>query len=534
MKSFFKLFLSCDIFSFNPDLCFNGEYRYRSVVGVIISLIFYCTVISLGTLLFKNYIDGVGMSVIQSEFYGYDNEIQLSDNLLMVRIINESSLPVPTSIIKPFVSYNYYMNNSNDVFVYEMKRCEEKDFENALKHIAPDINSYFCLNTSSMKYKSIKYSDKLPLQSYLGIYAAFCDSSTYFNNENCSSPEEQEKYKKNNVLVFEYILKDDYANHKNNINPIQKSYKTKTKYINNGLSYLSITLQKIFYSSDEGFIFIRNKNYEGLKTGEVTESFQEKGISSYYIGNVHFYLEILPSILSAIQYNRSYPKLQSILASIGGIFNAIMFLCQFIAFFFTRGLFFRDLTLLYFNNTYYNNKIKVTDEFITLNKTKLISHKINIKKKQLKNKENMNNIENKNIKIYSDYNYSGFPLNNKNIRFSSTFNINYKSQILTKENDENKNEKNNMILNSKNFIFNKNNRNNSLKIPFELKEIKKINFITYLKSLIFGCYQTKNGLVLEKLQNIICLFLSSDELVFNYMRNRILNEFICKTDDNLS
>ena len=91
-----------------------------------------------------------------------------------------------------------------------------------------------------------------------------------------------------------------------------------------------------------------------------------------------------------------------------------------------------------------------------------------------------------------------------------------------------------MILNSKNFIFNKNNRNNSLKIPFELKEIKKINFITYLKSLIFGCYQTKNGLVLEKLQNIICLFLSSDELVFNYMRNRTLNEFICKTDDNLS
>ena len=170
---------------------------------------------------------------------------------------------------------------------------------------------------------------------------------------------------------MEYILRNDYATHNNKYTPIKKSYKSHSKYINNGLYFLSVTLQKIFYNSDDGFIFVKNKKYEGLKVGQIEESYQDKGYMSTYLGEIHFNLEILPSVLSASQYNRTYLKLQNILALFRGIFNVILFLCQSLTFILTRGLFFRDIALLSFKDEYYSNKKNASEEFIAFQIPKL-------------------------------------------------------------------------------------------------------------------------------------------------------------------
>ena len=190
----FNSFKVIDIFSFNPNLCFNGEYRYRSIIGIIISLLFYIIVICLGTILLKNYIDVVDMNIIHSDYYGYDNEVKLSDDLLLIKIFDDNYQQVPESLVKPFVVYTYNINGTIDIKIYNMKKCDEKDFNNN-HNLVENITNYYCLNTSALKYKSIKLSQKSGIVSYFSIYISFCNSSSILYNQNCASQEEKEKYK---------------------------------------------------------------------------------------------------------------------------------------------------------------------------------------------------------------------------------------------------------------------------------------------------------------------------------------------------
>ena len=190
----YKIIRIVDIFSFNPNLCFNGEYRYRSFTGTLVSLMFYGIIVILGLVLLRNYMNDSVMTIIQSDFYGYDNEIKLSDDLILIRIYDEMNSPIPESLTKPYILFTYENNGTSDIKLYNMKKCEEKDFVKD-RSILLNVTQYYCLNTSALEHKFIKNSEKLGLVSNINIYISFCNSTTVYNNDNCMSKEEREKYK---------------------------------------------------------------------------------------------------------------------------------------------------------------------------------------------------------------------------------------------------------------------------------------------------------------------------------------------------
>ena len=81
-----------------------------------------------------------------------------------------------------------------------------------------------------------------------------------------------------------------------------------------------------------------------------------------------------------------------------------------------------------------------------------------------------------------------------------------------------------------------NDSKNAIKYPvniqYNYKDIKKINFITYIKSIFCKCFRSKNDLIFNKFKKMFCLLLSSDELIYNYMKNQYSNEYIRKKYDN--
>ena len=123
-------------------------------------------------------------------------------------------------------------------------------------------------------------------------------------------------------------------------------------------------------------------------------------------------------------------------------------------------------------------------------------------------------------------------INHKN---TSSFINNYIYEIPRKKNDvQDNNKQNKKVINvnySKTF---ENNIKNPFIIEYKYNDIKEIGVNTFLKSIFCKCDTSKKVFIFEKLKNMICMLLSSDELVYNFMRNRTLNELIYKGNDNCS
>ena len=217
-----------------------------------------------------------------------------------------------------------------------------------------------------------------------------------------------------------------------------------------------------------------------------------------------------------------------------------MFICESIGFFLTRGLFFRDIALLLFKDDYYSNKKIAAEEFSVFQRSK--SDRVDtsmfanqIKRHYTVNKIDANNIQrDKNIKIYNINKNS----NVSEDRLKSEFSYS-PSNFLSTFSSKNKRERTKTVKNmvdtdyqNKYFNDSKNAIKYPVNIQYNYKDIKKINFITYIKSIFCKCFRSKNDLIFNKLKKMFCLLLSSDELIYNYMKNQYSNEYIRKKYDN--
>ena len=214
--------------------------------------------------------------------------------------------------------------------------------------------------------------------SFINIYMNKCingtDTSISSGRTDCYSQTDINKAL--SVVNFAYTFVDYDIDHENVSNPVTAVSRTELLALSSTIFTRILQYRKnVIYNSDYGFVF---EDKETLKLSQhdtlsYSVDLRSQGVYPGSFSSMGIFLSSKTD-----KYNRSYAKLQNLLANIGGIVKLVMNLAQIIVFLITRKIFylsiinsdsqFRERTISEINKSLPNNsKFNLVDN--TMNAT---------------------------------------------------------------------------------------------------------------------------------------------------------------------
>jgi hypothetical protein len=341
-----------DIVGYRPRLTIFEKDRYKTTLGKLIgsialfSILVLCFYFTITTFLRDE------ISIIYNVSHA-DSIVDLSSTPVMMVLTDGFNNPISEKYHELRINMWNFTKDENDEFnslkVYEMQLepCKPEHFAK--------YESYFS-NVQYSKMKCIpsqkynvslfgRYGDSNP-NSFLNIVVNMCNNMT--TNNTCPSQQEIEPYLKNVYLHFLYL--DHEVDHYNYAQPIQRYLRSETFPINWDLhARYFYSFSSLTYDTDIGAVFVNKRQQTTYKLNKVEQTVQIRHGSSLYpgvtIGTVTFFRQP-----SGDQFHRTYPKLQTLLARIGGSIQGIMLISKAFCYIFTKNLFLIDMINLNFNN----------------------------------------------------------------------------------------------------------------------------------------------------------------------------------------
>ena len=347
-------------------------------------------------------------------------------------------------------------NYINDSLFYGSTFCIES-FYNSTSKI---ITKY---NEKNFIYPSIEHGMSNLNATFYGIIVQKCINST-LNNNSCDSLDKIENEVNDIHLDFRFINYD--VNIKNYNNPLIHSFISITSgYSPGNFAANQLNFQPLKIISHDG-IFFNSINEKKAYKYEQNEKQTWDSISGI-LGVYFFWMQN-----NAIIYERNYKKIQNVLSDFGGMTQTIYMITYFLNYIFYKFTLLNDIN-------------------------KLLCHMINLKK-------------NRNFKY--NINMDGIPNSSSIINLNlNNFNKN-SNRIIHKYNLPYDNKSKNISDNNCSFKVNNNCNNNcNNNSIFEFRKIyflKKINFCTFFKWLIY-CSQTKSN----KLKKIYYIYDSYRKII---------------------
>ena len=310
-----------DVFGQSIILTVNRKEKATTVVGGILSLGLISLVIS---------VFFVGM---QDVFYKSNPNISTENRSMPNRpsyVVNSTTMPFAFSI-SPDTNFvidkpNYFTfylaqfagNTSWETMPYiniPFGKCEYADFPiNAQDYDDYGIGDLYC---PKWQNNTIVGSFGETWVSYISLMVSTCINSTE-NNNFCAPQKEIEDFIVSEYYYFNIYILDALVNTQVPDAPIQHSFsniytllKTNTKKI------MEIDIRGQRVESDDGFIFTANTTWSSLAIDSMWvddgDSEEDQVLSEF-----DFY-----SSNNFIIYHRKYIKIQSVLASVGGLSNLL-------------------------------------------------------------------------------------------------------------------------------------------------------------------------------------------------------------------
>ena len=205
---------SLDILSPQPSLCVFGEEKYRTKIGVIISLLVFLAGVAFGIyFLYLFFIRANIGLVYMKETHDYVDHFNLSDSLFMIYIDDRFDESV--------WEMNYWYLTAKEVTTkqnLEMVPCEKnvtipKKYNNIL--LDGGISEYKCIKPG--QNISIRYS-KDNIKNSVIVRIRVCDID---KNPKCKSHQEILDILKGEKINFQVFLENNNIDHYNESNPIQ-------------------------------------------------------------------------------------------------------------------------------------------------------------------------------------------------------------------------------------------------------------------------------------------------------------------------
>ena len=371
MKSLSKY---CDIVSHKVILSFNeqGETRYKTLIGGLISIFFIIIIIIYCFFLFIRLFYRRDISVVHStQINPYVNLTDSHKLPFLLRLTDTNSNPYQENEKMYYITASIWYGGSNNTSLayhapqfsdsLNVSKCDiNKHFTDEYKKYFFGINnlsSFYCLeprNYSQTIYGL--YGNNHPF-SYYSLTFRYCKNTTE-NNNSCYSVEES-KNKMGDSFYLDLIF-IDYTLDSKKEKDIKELYIRKERYELSTILYKRIWLylENIKYIIDKGYLLSRKKIEYFHRHNSMRADFNLLEGEQYFAT-----LTILNEITTSI-YNQEYKKIQDYLAIIGGLINSIRVIA---------------LLLNYSNskNSYY---LKLIQDFIIDNQT--LSE--NVKKKKIK------------------------------------------------------------------------------------------------------------------------------------------------------
>ena len=509
-----------DFISEKNCIYYNGYKKHVSKLGGILTIIAYLFILiitihfSIGIIckknptsyFFKKFIPDVGILYLNKTMYHYIQLLDPYDNVIM----DEQSWMIfgTETYIDKFLSdfdineeshWNYGPCDKKDNKEYESVQKDQqflkgwciKGYWNASsrEYLAKDsqnyIPPYVSHGTGSKVLKNMGY----------GIYVAKCQKTSF--RSNCKTIDKiNEEFKKllrikvsvinNNfdVTLYENPTSQYFLDVKNHL--------TGNTITQNNLNFNPVAIQ-----TNDGLIMNNNKTISSYAFDFNEKIIYERGNSTVLSGWYFLMTNLCET------YTRTYPKIQNVLADIGGALKAILIVAEIINFLFNQWVIIMDiqyecekLGLEYSNFDKNENLRRRSFNYFLRNQN---SFDLYCNGNDIDSKDNMNqnisqithysafttskldknNLSDRKSKMYNNIiNINGIEINRNNNSQTNFYN-NYNNYDI--KNEESKIKKNDIQINPN--IFNKR------KIPIinsieKEKNFELIDFITFIKGLL--------------------------------------------------
>lgn len=340
-----RLFLHCDILGKTQNFTIAKRKSYRTYFGSFISLgligILTYLMLYFGLEIFLRRKPNVIITTYNEE-NPPETLIDDSKNIFALALenpdynvyINDSIYTLNASIVKLSLGETGYVTRKEPI---TLTRCSEYKFKFLNDYFSPlDLSNLYCLNTT--KPYMIKGEFSKSEWIYLEFQFNKCVNSTE-NHNSCMPQEEINARLKGGYLGL-------FISHSSVIpTNFKEPFHTYGKNVFSSFSINQYTdfwmyLKHLIVQTDNGIIFLRNKTekclvYDSMYT---TYDFRE--------GSTFLSLNMRLSIQKEV-YERSYTKLQGVVAEMGGVVK-FSFVVGELLVYFVREMLYRDFLLSFF------------------------------------------------------------------------------------------------------------------------------------------------------------------------------------------
>jgi hypothetical protein len=368
-----------DFMSVEAKLYIKGKDRFKTKFGSVMSSLSFISIFVLSCFFFKFYLEKVDVNVVflkdstKEALY-----MDLNYKPFFFRLKDIDNKDVDPRLVSITIKYFYFTNNLDSWETLETEPCKyekhlpDPKYKKMLEKV--EFESHICIKND--KY-NLNITDD-PVNNnlfYFNLYVNDCNNST-LNNNTCYPREVIKDYTKTSNIYFSYYFPNFIIDHYNSTSPLLESYTWIERKVYNDMYYgYSENIKVVNYTSDEGIVM------QDLKTwtlfGRDDSSYVDISLTSTTtVPNTmsSFTLMMVPGKVDF--YKRTYPKIQFVLANIGGVLKFIMTISSFLTQFYSSQVLDIELSNNFIYDKYKDdeNNMKIINN--TSNKISKIAPKI--------------------------------------------------------------------------------------------------------------------------------------------------------------
>jgi len=394
-----------DTLNVSPKLYIKSRENYTTNLGIIIGIISFVGCFGFSIFFIYQFFQKEDGNVIFNEIIDFDHKFNMTRIPFIFKLTNSKGISYSNKIVNFKFQHWILPQNTNGVpiinnIMYEKcslnKHLLKSKYKNFFTNI--DFESYYCLNINEYDLTiQGTFGDLNKGYSYINLYINECLVKSITNNNSnlnnglnqCSDKSEILKKIGDLTLYLRIAYIDFRIDHTDYINPYKPYLKSDAiMFTYKSKSRVFYYFKNVFYNTDIGY-FEKNIKMESSNifdeyqitypqvTFQVPEAF---GLLSILISN------------KGNEFKKSYPKIQTLIANIGGVIKGITLIFEFILQYISTKSMFIYLSNFFINS--YDFKKNQNKNIGVTRKSSLKYHsfyKINF----YKNSRNFNNSNNK-------------------------------------------------------------------------------------------------------------------------------------------
>jgi hypothetical protein len=363
-----------DQFSYYPSLYVKRFERYLNIYSAILGMLTYSATAIIAIFFLITALDRKLPQILMNDNPSIYPVVNISDKVMEIGLYDGQNFISDDSIFNIQVyheklwirrSESNLTTLENTLTKIELETCQDSFFigtDTAAK------KNVLCIRPNKYNLTLAgQFADLTNGYSQLSLIINKCVNSTN-SKVICKSDKIIEDTVK--VSYFGYTQQTNYLDHLNETNPFTSISKTVafkvSTYINK--SYL-VTLKNIIYQTDIGLIFEDKKTQSDYIFG--SEALNVDLDLGSYLNPASFSFIRITADPATLIYNRSYTKLQTVLANSGGALKALQTLTFILCQSTTKNLFFSELI-----SSFYRLPNEETGSSITIKNEATVNQKI--------------------------------------------------------------------------------------------------------------------------------------------------------------